>query len=733
MSRMTLDDKLGQMTLVERGALARPADIVTYRLGSLASAPGSAPAANTPKAWADLIEEADRQASSTPLHIPLLYGVDAVHGNGALHGATIFPHNIGLGATRDPGLAQRIGRATAEEVAATGVNWTFAPCLCVARDDRWGGTYRSFGEDPTIGTALSSVITGLQGRTLGGPASVLATATHFLGDGGTDGGTDGGDTELSEHELRRIHLPPFKAAIDRGVGSVMVSYSSWNDVRMPSNRFLLTDVLKRELGFAGFVVSDWSGIDQLDGQPGFSQTEVVAAVNAGVDMVALSDDYPTFLAYLRSAVQFGQVPVSRIDDANRRILTRKFQLGLFEHPYPDRALQHTVGSPAHRALAREAVRESQVLLKNTDGILPLNRNGGRYLVAGKSADDIGNATGGWTIGWQGRSGAVTRGTTILEGIRNAVGPDTDVFYSQDGTGVDSSFRAAIAVVGETPYAGAQGDRHDAMRLDATDQRTLDRLRAAGIPVVVVLISGRPLDITAEIDGWAALIEAWLPGTEGDGVADVLFGAYNPTGRLPVTWMRSADQEPINEGDGQQPLFPLGYGLSYPRSGGDGDDTPSTVPSVEPSVAVALPTPVVPPPPTGGSDAIPGTGRTAGPRTSKPKPAPPAARPDPRRCIVSYHLLSIWPDGFVAEIEVSVQGFSVDGWQLSFGFPMPTSVSSTWNATTTQNGSRFTAVGQSGSSRIQPGSPVTFGFNASYGDTYSDPSGYSLDGLPCSTA
>jgi beta-glucosidase len=368
--------------------------------------------------------------------------------------------------------------------------------------------------------------------------------------------------ELSDPELRAIHLPSFKAAIDRGVGSVMVSFSSWNGAKMHGNQYLLTTVLKGELGFSGFVVSDWAGIDQLDGVQGFTQAEVATAINAGLDMIMVPNDFKTFIGYLRNAVNAGQVPIARINDAVSRILTKKFELGLFEQPLADRSFTAGVGGQAHRDLARRAVRESQVLLRNTGNLLPLAKSGGKIFVAGKSADDIGNASGGWTISWQGASGNITPGTTILQGIRSTVGSGATVTYSRDGTGINSSYRAAVAVVGETPYAEGQGDRPGAMSLDSTDLATIARLRAAGVPVVVVLVSGRPMDIGSEIGNWNAALASWLPGTEGQGVADVLFGDYAPTGKLPMTWMQSAGQQPINTGDGKTGLFGYGYGLTY---------------------------------------------------------------------------------------------------------------------------------------------------------------------------
>ncbi|QKW40762.1 glycoside hydrolase family 3 C-terminal domain-containing protein [Actinomadura sp. NAK00032] len=560
LDRMSLADKLGQMTQPERRYVT-PDEVTRYRIGSVLSSGGSAPEPNTPESWADMYDGFQRAALAAPLRVPLMYGVDAVHGNNNMVGATIFPHNIGLGATRDPALVRAIGAATAAEMAGTGVDWDFAPCVCVARDDRWGRTYESFGEVPELATMMTTVIDGLQGDELGGPTSVLATAKHYVGDGGTEGGDDRGDVRLPEKELRAVHLPPFQAAVKRGVGSVMISYSSWNGLKMHQNKYLITDVLKGELGFGGFVVSDYNGIDEIDGKPGFTKDEVAAAINAGIDMVMVPTEWRRFIDYLRDEVKNGDVPMERIDDANRRILTKKFELGLFEQPMADRSYLKTVGSAAHRALARRAVAESQVLLKNDDDVLPLDDDD-KVFVAGRSADDIGMQSGGWTITWQGKPGPITPGTTILDGIRKAADPDATVTYSKDGTGIDPSYDAAIAVVGETPYAEYHGDRTDGLGLDDADLKTIDRLRGAGVPVIVVLVSGRPLDVAEDLPKWDALVAAWLPGTEGRGVADVLYGDADPRGKLPVTWMRGGDQEPINRGDGKKPLFPFGYGLTY---------------------------------------------------------------------------------------------------------------------------------------------------------------------------
>ncbi|MFC4563352.1 glycoside hydrolase family 3 protein [Nocardiopsis mangrovi] len=568
MSRMSLNDKIGQMVQIERGA-ADAGAVGDHRLGAVLSAGGSTPDTNSPEAWADMYDGYQRAAVETPLGIPILYGVDAVHGHNNVRGATIFPHNIGLGAAGDPELVRRVAEATGVEIAATGIDWTFAPCVCVARDDRWGRTYESFGETPDLPSQLTSAVTGFQGETLGdSPTSVLATAKHYLGDGATEEGRDRGDAVVDEEELRAVHLPPFRAAVERGVGSVMISYSSWNGTKAHADRYLITDVLKEELGFTGIVVSDYDGVGRISGNRDFTPEEVRTGVNAGIDMIMLSKNHARFISDLRVEVEAGRVPRERVDDAVRRILTKKFELGLFEAPYADRDLLAQVGGDAHRELAREAVRASQVLLEN-DGVLPLAPEGGKVMVAGKNADDIGNQSGGWTISWQGSSGETTDGTTILDGIRE-VAQGTEIVHDREGRGIDDSFRAAIAVVGETPYAEYEGDRPDGLVLDDEDRATLTRLADSGVPVVVVMVSGRPLEIADEVGDWNGLVAAWLPGSEGAGVADVLFGRSAPTGRLPVTWMRTSDQQPINEGDGQEGLYPYGAGLSY-----DGAERPAT--------------------------------------------------------------------------------------------------------------------------------------------------------------
>ncbi|MFC0527435.1 glycoside hydrolase family 3 N-terminal domain-containing protein [Phytohabitans kaempferiae] len=721
LGRMTLEDKLGQLTQVDRAALTSPQDIAAYRIGSILSGGGSAPADNTPTGWADMYDGFQSAAQATPLGIPIIYGIDAVHGHNNVRGATIFPHNIGLGATRDAGLVRAVGRATAEEVAGTGIDWTFAPCLCVARNDRWGRTYESFGEQAEIPTAMTSIIGGLQGGNLGEPTSILATAKHYVGDGGTTGGRDQGNTEISEAELRAVHLPPFQAAIAQGVGSIMVSFSSWNGQKLHGHRQLLTDMLKGELGFTGIVVSDWAGIDQIDGQRGFTGAEIATAVNAGIDMVMVPTDYRQFLQLLRDEVDAGRIPLERIDDANRRILTKKFELGLFERRFTDRALTSTVGNQAHRDLARDAVRRSQVLLKNQGDVLPLAKAGGKIFVAGKSADDIGLQSGGWTISWQGSAGNITPGTTILQGIRNTVGTGATVTYNREGTGIDSSYRAAIAVVGETPYAEGQGDRTGAMGLDTADLQVLSRLRASGVPVIVVLVSGRPLDIAAQVDGWAALVASWLPGTEGQGVADVLFGDYNPTGKLPVTWMRSASQQPINAGDGKPALFAYGFGLSYPG----GPTTPSPSPTRTPTAGPTTGGPTTPPVAT--TRPVPTTPTTRPPATTAAPTTPTAGAAS---CTFRYAVSNQWQNGFVAEVRVTAGPAPVNGWTVRFGFPGNQAITNSWNATVTQSGSQVSAVNQGWNASVPAGGSVTFGFQATYSGTNAAPTSATVNGTAC---
>ncbi|WP_370618497.1 glycoside hydrolase family 3 protein [Mumia sp. Pv 4-285] len=591
LSRMTLAEKIGQMTQAER-ANATPEDVTELGLGSILSGGGSVPADNTPEGWADMVDAYQDGALAGRLGIPVLYGVDAVHGHANLYGATVFPHNIGLGATRDRRLVEEVNHITAKETRATGPQWNFAPCLCVVRDDRWGRTYESFGESPDLVSRLSVAVRGLQGRRgeLDDRDRVLATPKHFAGDGLTTYGTPTGDytvdqgiSIVSRQEFARLALAPYWPAIQKyDAGSVMPSFSSvdWtedgvgNPVKMTANRQLLTGVLKRRMGFDGLVISDWEAIHQL---PGDWNTQVRTAVNAGVDMAMEPAQFRQFITALTEEVEAGRVSRARINDAVRRILTAKFELGLFEKPYTDRRNIDKVGSAAHRKVAREAVAESQVLLKNRGGVLPLSKKAPVY-VAGSNADNIGNQAGGWTLTWQGGSTNVIPGTTILEGIDDA--SRRNVTFSETASTPVPSNATGVVVVGETPYAEGFGDvggprwAYDPgdngvprpvkdMLLSAADQQAVDTVCTQAAECVVIVVSGRPLEIPpallSKIDG---LVAGWLPGSEGDGVADVLFGKKRFTGKLPVTWPRTVDQEPINVGDADyDPLYPYGFGLS----------------------------------------------------------------------------------------------------------------------------------------------------------------------------
>jgi len=579
--RMTLAEKIGQMTLVEKNSI-KDKDITDKFIGGLLSGGGGYPSRNTPEGWSEMVNGFQEYALRTRLGIPLIYGVDAVHGHGNLRGATIFPHNIGLGATRDPDLVERIGRTTAVEIAATGIYWNFAPVVAVPQDIRWGRTYEGYSENTELVSKLGAAyIKGLQNvgssPNLSAPTTVLATAKHFVGDGGTAWGSsdtfimqqfmlDQGVTDVDEATLRAVHLSPYVAAIDTGAMSIMVSFSSWGGMKMHAQKYLLTDVLKGELDFKGFLVADWQGIDQI---PGDYYSDIVTSINAGLDMIMVPYDYDAFINGLTEAVNNGDVPLERIDDAVRRILTVKFQLGLFERPFADESLLPLVRSDEHRELAREAVRKSLVLLKNDNNTLPLAKDTPLIFVAGQGANDIGIQSGGWTIEWQGKSGDITPGTTILEAIRNTVSENTIVLYNRWGEFdrvTDEVADVGIVVMGEMPYAEGVGDDED-LTLSEGDIAVIERVREGSKKVVVILISGRPMIVTEHLDQWDVFIAAWLPGTEGQGVADVLFGDYPFTGKLPYTWPRAMDQIPFDfdhmEPTGPEaPLFPFGYGLGY---------------------------------------------------------------------------------------------------------------------------------------------------------------------------
>lgn len=568
LQRMTLAEKIGQMTLIEKNSLT-PDQVRELAIGGVLSGGGGYPQdENSPAAWAAMVNEFQHAALNTRLGIPLIYGADGVHGHNNLYGAVIFPHNIGLGAANDPLLMEQIGRATALEMAATGVFWNYAPGVMVPQDVRWGRTYEGYAERPDhVASLASAFLRGLQAADIVAPNRVIGTPKHYLGDGGTRWGSsttenyqlDQGETFGDEAFLRAVHLPPYQAVIAAGAQVIMASYSSWNGQKMHASSYWITEVLKRELGFTGFVVSDWAAIDQISTD--YDQA-VITAINAGIDMNMVPYDAQRFITSLTRAVESGAVSRERIDDAVRRILTVKLTMGLFEQPFAHTELFDQIGSTQHRQLARTAVAKSLVLLKNDDNLLPLPKDIGHLYIGGQAADDLGIQAGGWTIEWQGRTGAIIPGTTILEGIRAAVSPQTVIEYNPHGrfTGNPGAADAVcIAVVGELPYAEGRGDSAS-LSLPPAENRVLRRMEEACNRLLVVLVSGRPLIVTDDLPKWDALVAAWLPGSEGAGVADVLFGDQPFQGCLPVTWPRSLDQLPVGNSD-SQPLFPYGFGLT----------------------------------------------------------------------------------------------------------------------------------------------------------------------------
>lgn len=601
-AKMNLDQKVGQVLQVEREFIT-PEEVKTYHIGSLLSGGGSTPGDNMPEDWIQMNDEfwaASMEENEQYLAIPVIYGVDAIHGHGNAKGAVIFPHNIGLGAANDPDLIERIAMTTARETAATGVDWTFAPTLAVVRNDHWGRTYESYAEVPEIVTSYAGrFVKGLQGNF--GEENVIACAKHFIADGATLHGVNTGDAPINEAELRKIHLPPYLAALKEDVLTVMISFSSWNYIKCHANKYLITHLLKEELGFDGIVITDWDGIDYLSDD----YFEAVAiGINAGMDMFMVTEKWKLCYHHLKTHIQTGRVSMARLDDAVRRILRVKYKAGIFDKPRPaQRILSQPptcMGSSQHRETAREAVRKSLVLLKNNKDILPLNKDA-RIIVAGKSAHSRGIQCGGFTIEWQGvlDNDSIVGGTSIWEGISKAA-PNASL--SENLTGEDANpdiHDVGIVVIGEKPYAEGFGDiyplgigltkaiRPDHMssqyasdlfeplngeesygttlnlcELHSEDLKTIQNISSKGIPVIVILISGRPLVVNKELDESDAFIAAWLPGSEGGGVADVLFGDYDFQGKLSFTWP-TYDDDNLNIGDeNYHPLFAYGYGLSY---------------------------------------------------------------------------------------------------------------------------------------------------------------------------
>ncbi len=599
LSQMTLAEKVGQMTMVENNSI-EPAQVAEFGIGAVLSGGGGNPTPNSPANWRAMVCAFQEAALQARLAIPLVYGVDAVHGHNNVKGAVIFPHNIGLGASRDADLVERIGKVTARELLATSARWTFAPSVSVPQDLRWGRSYEGYSEDAQLVSELGAALTrGLAGA--GGPAqyAVLACAKHYVADGAAEwresrvdavdemeqafqqGSTappqaaaapavdlalgqwriDQGDAIIDEARLRAEHIPPYQAAIAAGAQTVMASYSSWNGEKLHAHRYLLSDVLKGELGFAGVILTDWMAINQLDRD--YHQC-VVQAVKAGIDMVMVPYDFRRFINTLTAAARQGAVALSRIDDAVRRILRVKLALGLFEQPIGGEDLLDSVGCARHRQVAREAARKSLVLLKNDQQALPLPKDLPRLLVAGRAADDIGLQCGGWSISWQGEAGATTSGSTILDGIRAAAPAAMEIDYAADGQfATDARAAVGIVTLHEEPYAEGFGDRAQ-LCLTAEEIALLGRVRERCERLIVLLIGGRPRIISAQLPMIDALVAAWLPGSEADGIADVLFGDYAFTGKLPFSFPRSMNQIPLAalRASAEGPLWEYGFGLTY---------------------------------------------------------------------------------------------------------------------------------------------------------------------------
>jgi len=641
LDKMTLEEKVGQMTQVDKRMLDSDEDIATYFLGSILSGGGAVPKDNTPKGWVKMVNDYQDQALSTRLKIPLIYGIDAVHGHNNVVGATTFPQNIGLGCTNDPDLIKQINYATAVEVAATGLHWTFAPCITIPKDDRWGRQYEGFSESSELVTNLTaSAIKGYEEAlpTLGGK-KIAACAKHFIGDGGTtwDSGTlqegmhkyrlDRGDTKITEKELREVHLPPYLEAIKAGVKTIMISFNSWNGIKCHGNKFLVNDLLKEELGFEGLVVSDWAGIDEI---PGDYKSDIIASINAGIDLVMVpgslygQNHYKKFIKLLKESVIEGQITMSRIDDAVTRILRVKYELDLFNDPYGNPEYSKYVGDPKHREIARTAVKKSLVLLKNNSNLLPLNKDQKVYLV-GSGANNLGMQNGGWTVEWQGRftpdfkildenndnsiqqsemvkfykevynlkyddgstigffskldtdkNGKISKtefqfyeasspfqpdGTSIYSAIKSLVTDESLLTYDPRANNLNGD-GVIVAVIGEYPYAEGYGDDGE-LSISPFDQAVLNKCYASNKKLIVIMLSGRPLIINKHINNWDSFLAAWLPGMAGEGITDVLYGNYNPTGKLSFSWPKNITQIPIDIMDNNyDPLFEFGFGLSY---------------------------------------------------------------------------------------------------------------------------------------------------------------------------
>lgn len=561
LSGLTLEEKIGQMTQVLHFDPMTGDEISAGRVGSVIHTQGPLPGDGALQ-WQQRFRELQEIALSSGPGIPLLFGVDAVHGQNTYEGATIFPHNIGFGATRNSDLVERAAQITALEAQATGFNWVFSPCIAIPYNEKWGRVYEAFSENTALTEALTRAsIRGHQGI-LSDPNTVMATAKHFVGDGATEYGVEGGATTLSAQEIDERLLPPYRAAVSTGVGAVMASFNTFDGTPMHAHKQLITGTLKEDMRFDGITVSDWKAYSR------FGEADII---NAGIDMVmAVDGDLELFQQGLKNAVETGYVSKDRIDDAVRRILRQKIRLGLFENPYPKAAFIDKIGCREHRAVARQAVRESLVLLKNENNLLPIKPGTSKIVVVGEHANNAGLQSGGWTIDWQGTDRNYTGATTILEGIAQYA--EGEVVYDAEGKGKHTDADLAIICVGEPPYAEFFGDiGHESntleLKLSKKHKDYISHYNSLGVATVVVLLSGRPIVVTSEIRKADAFIAAWLPGSEGDGIAEVLFGKFNFKGKLPHSWPASLEDfngkyGPNYWDDAVKPLFPLGYGLSY---------------------------------------------------------------------------------------------------------------------------------------------------------------------------
>lgn len=554
-ARMTLQDKIGQMVLIDKNAIT-PDDVRRKSIGGVLSGGGGNPKDNTAEQWYEMVKEFQTAALDSKLKIPIFYGVDAVHGNGNVKGAVIFPHNIGLGATRDPVLIKEIAKVTALEMKATGANWNFAPVLSMPEDYRWGRVYECYSSDKNIVTELGiEYMKGLQEE------NILATPKHFLGEGQEDWATskdyklDQGNLTMSLSELKEKNLLPFTEAVKNGAMSIMISRDSLNGKKISGNKYLLTDLVKNELGFKGFLVSDWGAVDQISED---YYKDIIISINAGMDMVMLPGDYDKFMNNMTSAVNNGEIKLSRIDDAVSRILNAKKSIGLFENAIPNKDLIKSVGSKEHREVARRAVRQSLVLLKNDNQVLPL-KNPKSILIVGRAADDIGMQAGGWTIEWQGDHGDTTPGTSILDAFKKEF-KDSSIIYDPMATKkLSQKAEVGVVVIGEQPYAEGVGDR-ERLLVSPEDLKRVASAKKNSKKVVVIIIAGRPLIIENIVKSVDGVVMAWLPGTEGEGITDVLSGKNNFSGKLPIAWPKTMEQ--IETKDTSSPLFILGFGLAY---------------------------------------------------------------------------------------------------------------------------------------------------------------------------